>query len=114
MLEGKQINLRVIEQEDLEIYQQWMNDINFMGEFIFSQQQSMVETEKRMFGEYSEDWATFIIEKKDGTRIGVVLQFLSKMAFLDQVEIGCLITPEERGKGYSTEAQRLLWTTSFS
>ncbi|MFX1369565.1 MAG: GNAT family N-acetyltransferase [Promethearchaeota archaeon] len=108
MLEGKRINLRVIETEDLETCQKWMNDIEFMGEFIFTRQQSLSETEKRMFSEYSEDWANFIIEKKDGTKIGVVLHFLSKIAFLDQVEVGCLITPEERGNGYSTEATEMI------
>jgi RimJ/RimL family protein N-acetyltransferase len=108
LLEGKRINLRVIERDDLEIYQRWMTDISFMGEFIFSRQQSLAETEKRMFSEFSEDWATFIIEKKDGTRIGVVLQFTSNIAFVDIVEIGCLITQEERGKGYSTEATEII------
>jgi RimJ/RimL family protein N-acetyltransferase len=85
-----------------------MNDISFMGEFIFSRQQSLAETEKKLFSEFSEDWANFIVEKKDGTRIGVVLQFTSNVAFVDIVEIGCLITQEERGKGYSTEATEII------
>ncbi|MHA2141935.1 MAG: GNAT family N-acetyltransferase [Candidatus Thorarchaeota archaeon] len=108
MLEGKRINLRVLEPEDLDTYQKWINDIDFMGEFLFFRQQSLSETQKKMFSEFPEDSADFIVEKKDGTMIGVVLQFLSKMAFLDQVEIGCLITPEERGNGYSTEATEII------
>lgn len=108
MLEGKRINLRVIEKEDLDIYQQWKNNINFWGDFIFTRQQSLSETQKRMFSEYSLDHADFIIEKKDGTRIGVVLQFLSKVGYMDLVEIGCMITQEERGNGYSTEAVEII------
>jgi RimJ/RimL family protein N-acetyltransferase len=108
LLEGKRINLRVLEPEDLDTYQKWINDIDFMGEFLFFRQQSLSETQKKMFSEFPEDSADFIVEKKDGTMIGVVLQFLSKMAFLDQVEIGCLITPEERGNGYSTEATEII------
>jgi len=61
-----------------------------------------------MFSEYSSDHADFIIEKKDGTRIGVVLQFLSKVGFMDLVEIGCMLTQEERGNGYSTEAVEII------
>ncbi len=108
MLEGKQVNLRVVEKEDLKIYQQWFNDINFQGEFLFTRQQSLAETEKRMFSDFSENWATFVIEKKDGTRIGLVLQFTSNLAFQNVVEIGCLIKQEERGKGYSTEAVEII------
>ncbi|MBY8998890.1 MAG: GNAT family N-acetyltransferase [Candidatus Thorarchaeota archaeon] len=108
MLEGKRINLRIIEKEDLEIYNKWINDINFVGEFIFIRQQSLLETEKRMFGEHSADNASFIMEKKDGTRIGVVLHFLSKLGFLDLVEIGYMITPEERGNGYCSEAVEII------
>jgi len=108
LLEGRQVNLRVIEKEDLKIYQQWFNDINFQGEFLFVRQQSLAEMEKRMFSDFSDDWATFIVEKKDGTRIGSVLQFKSNLAFQDLVEIGCLIKKEERGKGYSTEAVEII------
>ena len=106
MLEGKRVNLRIIEKEDFEIYHQWVNDLNFVGEFFFTRQQSMAEIQKS-YSERSNKHASFIMEKKDGTRIGVVHHFLSNL-FYDLVEIGYLIIPEERGKGYSTEAVEII------
>lgn len=103
MLEGKLVNLRTIDKDDVELFHQWINDINFMGEFFFARQQSLAETEKRMFSEFSPDRGSFIVEKKDGTKVGVVHHFLSKI-FFDVVEIGYMITPEERGNGYCSEA----------
>jgi RimJ/RimL family protein N-acetyltransferase len=32
-LEGKNVNLRVMEKEDLPLLQEWMNNPEFMGEF---------------------------------------------------------------------------------
>jgi RimJ/RimL family protein N-acetyltransferase len=107
VLEGKLVNLRVVDKEDVELLHKWTNDIDFMGEFFFARQQSLAETEKRMFNEFSPDHGSFIVEKKDGTKVGVVHHFLSKI-FFDVVEIGYMITPEERGNGYCSEAMGIL------
>ena len=106
MLEGKRINLRIIEKDDFEIYHQWMNDVSFIGEFVFARQQSMTGIQKR-FSEVSSKYASFIVEKKDGSKIGVVHHFLSKL-YYDIVEIGYMIIPEERGNGYCTEAIEII------
>jgi RimJ/RimL family protein N-acetyltransferase len=77
MLEGEKINLRAIENEDFELYSEWVNNPNFIGEFTFIQQRSTVEIHKR-FSERSPDEGTFIVEKKDGTRIGMAHHFFTK------------------------------------
>ncbi len=104
MLEGKNINLRIIESEDLSIYAEWSNDPKFIGEFFYSRQVSKTEIEK-IYSERSPDSGTFIIEKKDRTRIGVVHFFQTCFGgYVSVTEIGYLIVPSEYGKGYATEA----------
>jgi len=106
LLEGKRINLRIIEKDDLEILHQWMNDIRFVGEFSFTRQRSMSEIQKS-FSEYSPDIGSFMVEKKDGTKIGVFHHFISKL-FSDLVEIGYTIIPDKQGNGYCTEAVEII------
>lgn len=104
MLEGKKVNLRIIEKEDLELYAKWINDCKFGGEFAFFRQRSRTEIEKR-YSERSPDDGTFIIEKKDGTKIGLIPHFTFKFGgYTPLTEIGYFLVPSERGKGYSTEA----------
>lgn len=108
MLEGEKINLRAIENEDFELYTEWVNNPNFIGEYVFNQQRSIIEIKKR-FSERSPEWTTFIVEKKDGTRIGLAHHFLTKFGRYATIhEIGYAVIPEERGKGYTTEAVGVL------
>lgn len=108
MLEGKKINLRVIESGDYELYTEWSNDPSFLGEYVFNRQRSIIEIEKS-YDERPPDWGTFIIEKKDGTRIGVVHHFITKYGGYASIqEIGYAVTSNERGKGYTTEAVGIL------
>jgi RimJ/RimL family protein N-acetyltransferase len=48
----------------------------------------------------------FIIQKKDGTRIGEIRHFLDKPHHL--MELACWLVPSERKKGYATEATQLM------
>jgi RimJ/RimL family protein N-acetyltransferase len=47
----------------------------------------------------------FIIQKKDGTRIGVIHHFLDSPHHL--MELACWLVPSESKKGYGTEATQL-------
>ncbi len=108
MLEGVKINLRVIETEDIDLYAEWVNNPNFIGEYVFNRQRSIIEIRKR-FSERSTDWGTFIVEKKDGTRIGLAHHFLTKFrGYATIQEIGYAVIPNERGKGYTTEVVGML------
>jgi RimJ/RimL family protein N-acetyltransferase len=46
----------------------------------------------------------FFIEKKDGTKIGTMFHWLIG----NQLEISCVLAPNERGKGYGAEATQLM------
>jgi RimJ/RimL family protein N-acetyltransferase len=103
LLEGKTVNLRVIEREDLPTLAEWSNDHEYLGEFVWLPQQSKTEWEKRYDG-LTPDTKWFFVEKKDGTKIGTMFHWLIG----NLLEISCILVPNERGKGYGTEATRLM------
>lgn len=53
------------------------------------------------------EWVDFIIEKKDGTKIGWMPHYISSRNF-GWVEIGFYLMPDERRKGYGTEATQIM------
>ncbi len=103
MLEGKNVNLRVAEKEDLPLLADWDNNPEVFGEFEWFPQYSRAEWEK-WYDDLTSDTKWFVIEKKDGTKIGTVGHFLTGTL----LEIGYTLVPNERGKGYCTEAVRII------
>jgi len=103
LLEGKTVNLRVVEREDLPVLAEWSNNPEYLGEFVWLPQQSRTEWEKRYDG-LTPDTKWFFVEKKDGTKIGTMFHWLIG----NLLEISCILAPNERGKGYGTEATRLI------
>jgi RimJ/RimL family protein N-acetyltransferase len=102
-LEGKLLNLRIAEKEDLQLLANWTNDLEFFGKYDPVVQQSKAEVEKRLDTSQQDD-TDFIIEKKDGTKIGLITHF----RFGKQLEIGFALMPTERKKGYCTEAVNIM------
>jgi len=110
MLEGKRINLRLVEKEDVPLLAQWLNDAEFAGDYQhFPDQISRAELEKRILEQklYQTEWVDFIIEKKDGTKIGWACHYVSAPNF-GWTEIGYAIILSERNKGYGTEVIKIL------
>jgi ribosomal-protein-alanine N-acetyltransferase len=108
LLEGKTINLRVMEKEDLPLYLEWANNPEFMGEYLPPTQWSRAEVEKMLEGSPFEP-KIFIIEKKDGNKIGYIVHFNMLHPTIGKLlEIGYALVPSERGKGYCTEAAQLM------
>lgn len=103
MLEGKNVNLRIIEKEDLPLYAKWLNDPAFFGEYNPLEQTTKTEMEKN-YDNTPQEKRRFFVEKKDGTKIGVVGAF----PVGDLLEIGFSLILSERGKGYCTEAAAIL------
>jgi len=103
LLKGKNVNLRVREKEDLPMFMEWMNDPEVMGEYQPFIQYSREEMEKMLDGGPLER-KTFMIEKKDGSKIG----YTGYTRFGPNFEIGYTIIPNERGKGYGTEAIKII------
>jgi len=106
MLKGININLRAMEPEDISLISDWLNNIDFQGRYTPMIQRSKEEMKKR-FGELSDDQKLFIIEKKDGSKIGVIFYFMVKGGPYNLLEIGYYMIFSERKKGYCTEAVKL-------
>jgi RimJ/RimL family protein N-acetyltransferase len=103
LLEGKLVNLRVMEKEDLPLILEWVNDPEFGGEYEPLEQITMKELEKWYDNPRTgEQW--FIVEKKDRSKIGQIFHTPSGPHF----EIGYRLVPEERNKGHCTEAAKII------
>jgi RimJ/RimL family protein N-acetyltransferase len=105
LLEGKNVNLRVGEKEDIPLIVEWWNSLEVNGEYQLFPQTSKAEMEKQI-EKFSSDplWGGFIIEKKDGSKIGYVVHYPAGRL----LEIGYALVPRERGKGYCSEAAQMM------
>ena len=106
MLEGKNVNLRIVEKEDLPLLSEWFNKLEVFGEYNPLHQMSKTEVEKIFESPHEEK--LFIIEKKDGSKIGFITHFYVLHVAGRQLEIGYSLLPNERGKGYCSEAVKIM------
>jgi RimJ/RimL family protein N-acetyltransferase len=110
LLDGKNVNVRTLEREDVNHVAECINDIDFMGEYEWGEQ--VTESQLMRYFDNPSNMTVlteakqFIVQKKDGTRIGL----MSHRLHLPHrwMEIGYFIAPTERGKGYGTEAAQLM------
>jgi RimJ/RimL family protein N-acetyltransferase len=103
LLEGKNVNLRVVEKEDLPLLTEWFNSPDFAGTYNpLVAQESKTDIEKD-YEKLGSEKAWFLITKKDGTRIG----YLGMGLVGPYWEIGYVLISSERGKGYCTEAAQI-------
>jgi len=107
LLESTNVNLRVMEKEDLPLLKEWLNDLEFRGEYLSPRQRSRTEMEKA-FENNSFEWKYFVVEKKDGSKIGWICHFYMLHPSTKLLEIGYALVSSERGKGYCTEAARIM------
>lgn len=110
MLEGKNVNLRVVEKDDVDFLVESINDIDFDSEFLPISQTSKADA-LRKFENPSQiailcERQRFIIEKKDGTKIGTIAHWLAQPERF--LEIGYDVVRLERAKGYGTEAVQMI------
>ena len=102
LLEGKNVNLRIMERDDLATLHEWNNNPEFMGEYEELKQESKAELEKTYDNLKDGQW--FYVQKKDGTKIGSIAHFLAD----GQTELAYFIVPKERKKGYVSEAIQIM------
>jgi len=103
LLEGKNVNLRIAEKEDLPLLQEWWNSLEFSGIYNpIDEQRSRADIEKE-YEKLGSEKAWFLILKKDGSKIG----FLAMGMGVFGRQIGYVLIPSERGKGYCTEAVQI-------
>ncbi len=106
LLEGKNVNLRIMEKEDLPLFAEWVNKPEVFGEYNPLHQMSRAQAEKILENPHEE--TPFLILKKDGSKIGFVSYFYVLHVAGKQLEIGYSLLPDERGKGYGTEAIEIM------
>jgi RimJ/RimL family protein N-acetyltransferase len=109
LLEGKSIRLRLRDKEDLDFFFEFWNRLDCYGEYDpILPQISKTEAKKRIENPASTDveWTWFVIEKKDGTKIGFIIHYTVQPS--GRIEIGYALTPDQMGKGYGTEAAQIL------
>jgi RimJ/RimL family protein N-acetyltransferase len=108
LLEGKNVNLKIMEKDEVPIFVEWANKSEFFGKYNPLVQMSKLEVEK-MF-EDSSNFKLFFVEKKNGTKIGFMCHFhvLHLGTGSKQLEIGYSLIPSERGKGYCSEAVKIM------
>ena len=105
MLEGKTVNLRIIEKEDLPIVAEWLSNLDFYGEYNPLLQVSRADLQKLYDNPTSElKWTWFFIEKKDGSKIGEI----GHRPVGKAQGIAYAILPSERKKGYCSEAVAIM------
>ena len=107
MLEGKNVNLRVMEKEDLPLLTEWLNNPDFFGEHSSPLQRSRAEMENFLESTLFET-KVFIIEKKDRSKIGYIAHFNVLAPYLKMLELSYALVPSERRKGYCTEGAQLM------
>jgi RimJ/RimL family protein N-acetyltransferase len=100
MLEGRKLNLRNASKDDVSLVMRWWSDPQYMGEYQDTTVLSKEELEKVMI----ERTTFFIVEKKDEAEIGHVGGWMIGKT----MEIGFALVPNERKKGYGTEAIQLM------
>ncbi len=106
MLEGKNVNLRIMEKEDLPLFADWLNTLEVFGECNPLRQVSRMEADKIL--ETPLEMKPFIIERKDGSKLGFVAHFHVLRPGGKLLEIGYSLVPKERWKGYCTEAVQIM------
>ena len=85
------MNLRVEEKEDLPLVAEWINNPEYFGVYNPLVQHSRSELEKE-YDKLTPERKWFIIEKKDGTKVGTIGHFTAGKL----LEIGYALIPSER------------------
>lgn len=114
MLQGEKVYLRPVRQDDLPGLVAWTNDISIITEYNFFHLHQENESERR-FLEGSllsaRSGRLMVVTRKSDQVVGDVSYHQERYGPNDgsiAYNIGILLLPEHRGKGYGVEAQRLL------
>lgn len=109
MLEGRNVNLRLMEKDDVDFMVQLRSDIDsnpYVSVKQISKAEAMKEFDNPTPLALITERTRFIIEKKEGTKIGYMMHWIVQPS--KHVEIGYFMIPSERRKGYSSEAVQIM------
>jgi predicted acetyltransferase len=94
LLEGKKVNLKVMEKEDLGFFVDFCNNLDYWGDSeAVNEQMTKTEAERRLTDSSKSTY--FAVRKKDGTSIGLVTCYGQ---YPGSTTVGYAIVPSERAK----------------
>ncbi|MFH1180006.1 MAG: GNAT family N-acetyltransferase, partial [Candidatus Bathyarchaeota archaeon] len=102
MLKGKLVNIRPLESSDLDWFTEWNNDPHYTGPFEPLEVNSRDKIEKWYDSEKNAEW--WVITDKLDNPVGQLVTGPQG----DCYWLGYILHPDHRGKGYATEAVKLL------
>ncbi|WP_028319758.1 GNAT family N-acetyltransferase [Desulfobulbus elongatus] len=104
------LQLRRIEAEDLELLAGWSNDPLACGSYLTPENLSVDQLAVLLASGvlWSEHSKTFLIELRDGQPIGTVHYWIRPEERKTAVIAIKIARPEQRSRGYGTEAQKYL------
>lgn len=119
MIQGEKISIRVITEADLPLLDTWENDIAYNSEYNTFGLHRAGSLEKRFAedGLISAKFGNLLIVAKEGTPVGTVGYHQTGYGPNDGsrcYNIGISLLADQRGKGYGTEAQKLLTNYLFA
>ena len=119
MIQGDRVHLRIVTAADLTILTTWMNDLAFNSEYntFGLRRADSVEKNFAESGMMSPLHGELLIVIETDTVVGSISYHQTRYGPNEgsiAYNIGLSIAPEYRGKGYGTEAQKLLAKYLFS
>ncbi|MES2615225.1 MAG: GNAT family protein [Bdellovibrionota bacterium] len=119
MIKGKNITLRLVHEDDLDILFKNISNLSNRGEFFPLTLTPQTTFKKRFYetGFWSDDFGRLLILNLDQVLVGSIYYFKT-VVYSNALEIGYIIFDNNsKGKGYTTEALSLmvdhLFTTKF-
>lgn len=110
-LEGEQVTLRTVEEDDLEFLQRDINDPN-VRRSLGATDPVNAEQEREWFEEMSESGAVSLLVCTDDDPVGTIgLSDINET--WGRAEVGYWLTPDAWGEGYATAATELLVECGF-
>jgi ribosomal-protein-alanine N-acetyltransferase len=106
MIKGKNINLRLVAEKDLEEYHRLYNDIGNRGDYYYMglEPESVINRNYHETGYWNHDFGRMLIVNKKDIMLGYINYFKSVFYF-SSYEIGYrLFKKDAHGKGIMTEA----------
>jgi len=120
MLHGEKIYLRPVRQDDLPILAARANDLAFLTEFNFFvlHQHHGLEKDFQQDGLLSQEYGTLLVVTCESEQVVGDVSYRQVRYGPGRASIaynvGIVLVPEHRGKGYGVEAQELLAEYLFS
>ncbi len=110
VLEGNNVDLKLVEVDDLAPYAEWMQTWDFVGPFWPAPRLRPRQEVEKDFTEPKNpglEFTRYYIQTKDGRRVGLAFHAYGSQLH-GWMEVAYIIDPPQRGKGYATEAVQIL------